>query len=167
MAFSSTSLLQIAANLTSSLDLVGASAPLSISQQITFAEGTGANQANRVWSDTRTIAASTSEDLDLSGSALLDPYGVAVVFTKVKAIFVRAAAGNTNNVVVGGAAATQWAAMLGTTGTVTLPPGALFAAFNPSTAGYAVAAGATDLLKVANSGAGTSVSYDIVIIGTN
>ena len=35
----------------------------------------------------------------------------------------------------------------------------------PGAAGYAVTAGTGDILKVANSGAGTGVTYDIVIVG--
>lgn len=167
MAFSSTNLLQIAATLTSAGDLVGASAPLSISQQITFTEGTGANQANRVWSDTRTLTASATEDLDLAGSALLDPYGAAVVFARVKGLFVRAASGNTNNVVLGGVT-NGWAALISpaASGLVTLRPGAVLAVFDPSATGMAVTAGTGDLLHVANSAGSTSVTYDIVIIGS-
>ena len=37
----------------------------------------------------------------------------------------------------------------------------------PSAAGYAVAAGSTDVLRVANSSSGTTVTYDITIIGTS
>jgi len=72
-------------------------------------------------------------------------------------------------VIVGAAAGTQWAALLGTTGTVTLRPGAFFcmAAGAADATGYVCAAGATDLLKIANSGAGTAVVYDIVIIGAS
>lgn len=87
----------------------------------------------------------------------------------MKAIVVSAAAANANNVVVGNAAATAWAALLGATGTVTLRPGAAMAVFAGAAdaTGYAVGAGATDLLKIANSGAGTGVTYDIVVIGAS
>lgn len=152
--------------LTAALDFTTPSSSVDIRQQIDLASGTGAGQADKIWTDQRTLTASSTEDLDLAG-VLVDPFGATITLARVKAILVRASAANTNNVVVGGASATQWAALLGTTGTVTLRPGALFiaAAGAADATGYVTAAGATDLLKVANSGAGTSVVYDIAVIG--
>lgn len=167
MAFSSRSTLTVVNNLTSPADLDTPASQLSIVRELNFAEGTGANQANRVFRDTRTLTASSTEDLDLAGSALLDAFGVAVVFARVKELYVKAAAANTNNVLLGGVA-NGWAAFLSpaATGIITLPPGAHIHIGNPSAAGWVVTAGTGDLLHVANSAAGTSVSYDIVIIGS-
>ncbi|MGL5908611.1 MAG: hypothetical protein ACRCZP_01335, partial [Phycicoccus sp.] len=89
---------------------------------------------------------------------------------KVKAIVIAAAAGNTNNVVVGGAATNGFTSWVGAaTHTVTVRPGGVLALFTgPADAnGYAVVAGTGDLLRVANSGAGTPVSYDLLVIGTS
>src|SRR5262245_32188080 len=61
-------------------------------------DGTGANQADRYFADTRPLAASGTEDLDLVGS-LTNLRGT-VTFAKLKAILVIADAGNTNNVQV-------------------------------------------------------------------
>jgi len=157
----------INAALTGTLDLNFPSSQLDYVKTINLASGTGAGQADRIWHDKRTLAASATEDLDLAG-ALLDALGGTFVLARVKALLVKAADANANNVVVGAAAATAWAALLGATGTVTLRPGALFAAFagKADATGYAVGAGATDFLKVANSGAGT-VDYEIVIIGAS
>jgi hypothetical protein len=132
----------------------------------TIANGTGAAQADRLWSDTRTLAASATEDLDLVGTTLLDGFGNPVTFPKVTGLVVRAAAGNTNSVVVGAATA-AWATLLNSTGTVTLRPGAVLAVFAGATdaSGWATTATSADILKVANSAGGTSVSYDIMIIG--
>lgn len=130
------------------------------------ANGTGAGQADRVWSATRTLAASATEDLDLVGTTLLDAFGAAVTFPKVTALIVRAAPGNTNNVVVG-AGTNAWATLLNTTGTITLRPGAWLAIAVGQTdiSGYVTTAATGDILKVANGGGGTQVSYDIVVIG--
>lgn len=143
-------------------------AQFSQAQRVALATGTAAGQADRLYAATRTINASSNEDLDLAG-VLLDEFGAAITFARVKALFVQAAAANANNVVVGAAAATQWATLLNSTGTVTLRPGALFvaAAGAADATGYAVGAGASDFLRVANGGAGTSVTYDIVIIGAS
>src|ERR1700754_2115883 len=84
---------------------------LDRSVAIEFANGVGANQANVLWADTRTLAASATEDLDLSG-VLADVFGATVTQARVKAIRISAAAGNTNNVIVGAASGTQWASLL-------------------------------------------------------
>lgn len=141
---------------------------LAFAKLVELATGTGAvaGVADKMFFDRRTLAPSATEDLDLAG-VLLDSFGAAITFARVKGIFVSAVAANTNNVVVGAASANQWVTLLNATGTVTLRPGASFGAFAgvADAAGYAVTGGTGDLLKVANSAAGTSVDYDIVVIG--
>ncbi|MFD9444951.1 hypothetical protein [Streptomyces sp. NPDC060001] len=165
-----TSSLSIAANasLSAALDLATATAPLQVRKAVSLSSGTGAGQADKVFSDRRTLAASATEDLDLAG-VLLDVFGAAITFARIKGIVISAAAGNTNNVIVGAASATQWATLLNAAGTVTLRPGASFCAIAGAAdaTGWAVTATTGDLLKVANSGAGTSVTYDIVLIGAS
>lgn len=156
------------AELTQALDLGTGKAAQTLSRKMALASGTGAGKADKVFSDRRTIAASSSEDLDLAG-VLLDAFGAAITFARIKGLIVAAAAGNTNSVVVGAAAETPWATLLSSTGTVTLRPGA-FVAVGTGAAdatGYAVTASTGDLLKVANSSSGTSVTYDIHIIGAS
>lgn len=129
-----------------------------------FTTGTANGQADRIFTDTRTIAASGSESLDLAGS-LADPLGGTAVFAEIVAIEIRAAAGNTNNVVVGGAASNAWVGPFGAAdNTFAVPPGGVLV-FNHPGAGWAVTAGTGDLLQVANSGSGTGVTYDVVIVG--
>lgn len=132
----------------------------------TLDDGTATGLANRVFADTRTIAASANEDIDLAGS-LVDPLGGPAVFAKVKAIMIKAAAGNTNNVVVKPAASNGFLGPFGAaTHTITIPPGGVFLVSAPA-AGWAVTGGTVDLINVANSGAGTGVTYDIVVLGTS
>ncbi|MFF8408982.1 hypothetical protein [Streptomyces omiyaensis] len=156
------------AELTQALDLGTGRAPQALSRSMSLASGTAAGQADRVWSDRRTLAASATEDLDLAG-VLLDAFGAAVTFARIKGIVIAAASGNTNNVIAGAAAANPWATLLSATGTVTLRPGAFLAVGTGGTdaIGYAVTAGTADLLKVANSGAGSPVTYDIHVIGAS
>lgn len=161
--------LSLVATLTKANDLsIIAQDPLAFSQRVQLTSGTAAGQADKLFYDERTITASSSEDLDLVGS-LTDTFGATFSPVRIKALIVKADAGNTNNVVVGGASATQWAALLGTTGTVTLRPGAvlLAAAGSADATGYVCAAGSTDLLKVANSSSGSSVIYQIIVIGAS
>lgn len=160
--------LRLLANLTSQKDLVLAASPLDYSKRVQLSNGTGVGKADRLFSDQRTLIASATEDLDLVGT-LLDDFGATFSPARIKLIYIEALAANTNNVIVGAASATQWAALLGTTGTVTLRPGAFFLACagTADATGYVCAGGATDLLKVANSAAGTSVDYKIVVVGVS
>lgn len=131
-----------------------------------FASGIAAYQADELFADQRTLAASTSENLDLTGT-LTDPLGGAVTFAKVKAILIRAAAANTNAVVVGAAASNAFVGPFGAnTHTLAIPPGGSLLLAAPKD-GWAVTAGTGDLLKVANGGAGTPVTYDVIIVGTS
>jgi hypothetical protein len=157
----------VATNLTGGLDLASQYSALSFIRGFPLDSGTGANQADKVWSDTRTITASGTDDIDLAG-VLTDAFGAGLTFVKVKIIAVSAASGNTNNVVVGNAAATQFQGPFGAvTHTVAVAPGGLFLVARADAAGWPVGAGTSDLLRVTNGGAGTSVTYDIVIIGTS
>lgn len=127
--------------------------------------GTGANQANNVFSDERTLAASASEDLDLAG-VLANALGATLTFTAIKAILVIASSANVNNVVVGNTPLNAFTGpFTASAGAVSIPPGGFFFALNPGAAGWPVTAGTGDLLRVLNSAAGSSVTYRIVIIG--
>jgi hypothetical protein len=164
-----TSRLSIAASAvqTATLDLGTAQAQLSKAYTVDLADGTAAGRADRVFHDTRTLAASATEDLDLAG-VLTDALGGALTFVRIKALIVSAAAGNTNNVLVGGAASNGFISWVGGAAhTVTVRPGATLAliAGAADATGYAVTAGTADLLRIANSGAGSTVTYDVAIIG--
>lgn len=125
--------------------------------------GTGANQADILWARRRTIAASSSEDLDLAGE-LTDAFGATIAAAEVVAILIVAADGNTNDVVVGDATAPV-PLFGGTNPTFSVKPGGVLYLAAPGAAGqFTVGAGSTDDLKVANSGSGTAVTYDIVIL---
>lgn len=157
----------IVAQRDQALDLATASMPLSVQATVRLASGTGAGQADLVWSDTRTLAASAAEDLDLAG-VLTDPVtGATLTFARVKAILVRASSANTNNVVIGNTTNGVVAWFGAATHTISVRPGGFVCIAATDATAYAVTAGTADLLHVANSSSGTSVTYDIVIIGAS
>lgn len=159
----------LSAALTSAQDLASASVPLSLRQIVELADGTGAGHADRIFHDRRTLAASTSESLDLAGG-LTDPLGASLTFARIKLMLIRAAAANTNNVLVGGAASNGFATFTADpTDKLVVRPGTtlLLATSDIDATGYAVTAATGDLLQVANSAAGTPVTYDIVLIGAS
>ena len=157
----------IKGDLTSPQDLGNALFPTNLIRGTAFDPGTGAGQVDRIWTDTRTITASSSEDIDLAG-ALVDALGGAAVFARVKALMVFASPANVNNVVVGGVTnGLSTILQPAATGLVVVRPGGFFAVScgGGDATGYAVTGATADLLHVANSGAGTSVTYDVVVIG--
>lgn len=143
--------------------------PDSATQDIVLAQGTAANQADLIYATSLTVSASSSTTLDLTGSgaSLTDPFGASLSFLHIKAVYIRAATGNTNNVVVGNAASNPFVGpMAGTTPTSAVLPGGVLMWVAPA-AGWAVVDSSSDQLKLANSSSGTSVTFQIVIIGTS
>lgn len=134
--------------------------------EITLTPGTSSGNADRIFMDTRTLAASATENLDLAGG-LVDPLGATLTFVTIKAIYVKASSANTNNVVVGGAGSNTLLGIFSdATDKILVKPGGVFMWVAPAT-GATVTTLTGDILLVANSSSGTSVTYDIVIIGTS
>lgn len=157
--------LWVDATLSNALDLATAAVPLAYRKNHTWTSGTDAAQANQVFHDQRTLSASATEDLDLAGG-LTDAYGTTLTFTKIRALIVQAAAANTNNVLVGGAAAAQFATWVSdATDKIVVRPGGTLALIAPDATGYAVTATTGDILRIANSAGTTSVTYDLILIG--
>lgn len=158
----------VAATLNNALDLgVIATAPLSVSQSYGFSTGVLAGQADKIFADTRTITASSNDDIDLAG-VLVDALGATITFARIKAIVVRASAGNTNNLVMGGGATNPVVTILtGTTPALTIRPGGSFVLIAPDAVGYVITAATADILRFTNGGAGSSVTYDLIIIGAS
>jgi hypothetical protein len=167
MALTTTLTLGLSAVQTSVKDLTTVRAPVDYAKRLIMASGTATGQADQIWSDTRTIAASTSEVLDLAGS-LVDALGTTLTFARIKGLIVCAAAGNTNDVVIGGAASNTFVGPFGAaTNTLKVKPGGILALFAPAAIGYPVTPATGDQFQVANSAAGTSITYDVVIIGAS
>lgn len=168
MALTTTLDVQLNANYTATAaDFVTATALAQYAKQIALTSGTGANQADKYWSDQRTIAASSNDDLDLAGS-LTDLITGTMTFVRIKGIIVYAATGNTNNVVIGGSASNPFNTWVsGTSPAVIVRPGGLFCLMATDATSYAVTAGTGDILRLTNSGAGTTVTYDIHLIGAS
>ncbi len=166
MALQTTISADIKAVQTKALDLGTASFPINLpAAKTTLSDGTGDGQASKIFSDQRTIAASSSENLDLAGG-LTDAYGTTITFATIKAIYVKAADTNTNDVVVGAAASNGFVGPFAADdNSVTVKPGGALLIFAPKS-GWAVTASTADILKIANSSSGTGVVYDVVLVGT-
>lgn len=139
--------------------------PVNVSQELALADGTAADQANAVYIDAFSIAASGSLNLDLAGGGLTDRLGNALNFTAVKAILLIADATNTNNIVVGNGTNPFVGPFGAGTHSLAVEPGGQILLATRTAAGWAVVAGTGDVLKLANSGAGSAVTGTIVIVG--
>lgn len=151
--------------LANALDLGSAKYETPINRRITLPTGVATGQADQIFTDTRTVAASGTDALDLAGS-LIGPLGGTLTFVKVKAVLVRAAAGNTNAVRVNRPPTNGLPIFLAASDGVDVLPGGVFLWVGQG-AGVTVTPATGDLLNCDNSGSGTPVSYDVVIIGTS
>lgn len=156
-------LARIRGTLSASHDAGTPSVPISESFSSTLANGTGADQANAVYVDAFSITTGSNTTYDLAGS-LTDALGAALVFTAVKALYVEADAANTTNLTIGNGTNPFVGPFDDGTATVTLLPGAGMLITNPSAAGWTVAAGTGDVIKIAN-GSGATATGRIVVIG--
>jgi hypothetical protein len=157
---------KIAATESAAFDTGTASYPSLVTRTLQWTSGTGASQADKLWTDIRTLTASATEDLDLAGS-LPDALGGSVVFATIKAVRVYADAGNTNDVQLTRPASNGVPLFLAAGDGIALGPDQEFFWHVGAGAGKTVTAATGDLLTITNSAGSTSVTYTIEIIGTS
>lgn len=157
--------LSIAGKQVNALDLGSEVNPFAKDLLISLTSGVGANQADKVFADTRTLALSGTEDLDLVGT-LLDGFGAAITMVKLKALFLFAAAGNTNDVQLSRPASNGVPLFVAAGDALPVRPGGAIAWIAPGT-GVTVTPSTGHLLTVTNGGAGTAVTYDVILVGTS
>lgn len=141
----------------------------------TFATGTSASQAERMWSSkARAIDGGADETIDIydlgslniGTGAGLDALGEAITFSGIKGIYIENISGSAGSLIVGNDGTTAaWNSLFSAsdTASITLAPGAVFCYMNPTAAGLAVTDTSNHLLKMAASGG--SLTYNIVLIG--
>jgi len=136
-----------------------------------FASGTGANQADILFIDERTVASATNDDLDLAG-VLTNAFGATIAGAELVALFIvnkpkdPTAAANTTNLTVGvGTNPVTPGFMGGTTPTIgPIRPGGFLLLGCGDAAGLGViTAGSADLLRIANS-SGAPATYQIAVV---
>lgn len=157
MALNAQITLSILAHETSSGDLSRTLRATPANYALSLGDGTGANQAQVVWSDSRT-ATTSNEDLNLASLAdTRDGAAVVVAFTHVKLVYVRNTH-ETSSLRIGGFSGLGSFAGLPINVSLTLPPGGGYLFSAPSAAG--VVAGTARFAAEAG-----SCTYDIVLIG--
>ena len=150
----------ICGGFTSALDLSTPIDTLNLIKSKIFTNGTGTDQVNSRFHDTRTVTGAP-ENLDLAGG-ITDSFGVVITFTTVKLLFIHNKATTTANTLSIEGSFVNNGIVTASEDLVLGPDGILF--LTSPMDGYTVTAGTGDILTV-DPGANT-ITYDIVIAGT-
>lgn len=157
--------LKITGTYASDIDLGNRSYSLTKTYTNRFANGVAAEQANSIFTDTRTVSASANDDLDVAGG-IIDAFGGTITFLNIKTIIIKAADDNVNNLIIGAEGTNEFSSMFGDdSDTINVRPGGFVCFSTPGANGYAVTASTGDKLRITNAAGGSSVSYDIILIG--
>lgn len=133
-----------------------------VDELLELTPGTGSTeQADLLFSDTRTLAASANEDIDLAGS-LSSAFGATITAAEVVLIYIKAHDGNTNSLNITRPASNGVPLFLAAGDGRAIKPGDYLLIID--TAGIAVTAATGDLVNIANSSSGSTVTYDILVI---
>jgi len=143
------------------IDLSGVLDDLIVNAGITWSYGTGANQANVLFHDSRSTD-DTGETLDLNASgSLLDAFGNALTMDAIKLLYIKNTHATLSLEILGGASLDLLIAN-GTTDAIVIQPGGIFFWVDPTAAGIDVTTNKN--LKLAAASAGT-VTFDLVALG--
>ncbi len=152
-------------------DLNNTNESISLAHTFELAFGTDASQADEIWHDRRILGIG-SEDLNLFDSGtLVNPYGEAITFAKVRGLVVinrstltwGAHTGNSTNFLkVGGAGASPFVFLDNSSDIITIDYASAFMLTIDTTSAWLVNAG-TKNLKIAASV--SEALYDIIVVG--
>jgi len=167
MALSATLTAKLEATQSGPNDFGGSFSP-TVFKIVSLQNGTTAGLADMLFTDVRTVASASNDDIDLTG-VLTDAFGTAFNAAEIVSIIIIngpvSGTANTTDLTVGAATNPFIGFLGGTTPTIgPLKPGAFFFIGAGDAAGIgAVAAGTGDILRIANS-SGASATYQIGIV---
>jgi len=162
MSVTGTLTLKVSAREVASGDLRDAVAEHLWQSLLGWESGTTSTKADRVWSDTRSAAAS-ADTIDLLGS-LTDIAGTTISFVDVLGFAVKNKSTTATENLTVGAGSNPWFGWLGATGdSVKVPPGGCFVWFAGTVDDASPTAGTGDILTI-DPGSDT-ISYDIIVWG--
>lgn len=152
------------AALANSVGLASVAGPVEKTLNVPLASGTGANQCDKMFSESAK-SISGNYDVDLAG-VLLDIFGAAITFARVKVLVITTDAGNAGNLIIGNGGVNSFLGPFGAAAhTINVRPGGACVLFAPDATGYAVTAATGDILRFAPS-AGTVV-FDWAVLGAS
>lgn len=129
----------------------------------TFALGTGANQANGMFQDQRTLADGVGEELNFTDSSLTDKLLEPIDFATLKALLIRNGS-SAASLIIGNSTANQLGILGGATFTLEIQPGGTFLWLAPDATGLDCSTNGT--LKLLHDGVGgQDLTYDLIALG--
>ena len=156
-------LVTVAIQNTKAVGLTTVKDNISADWSVKLTDGTGANQADTLWHDQRTLADGANETIDVHDGSLSDAFGTAVTLDKLKMICIKNGSSDAD-LEIGGAAATQLGLFADGTDILNLPPGGIFVYSAPGSAGLDCSTNSD--LKLTHDGTGEStLTYDIIVVG--
>jgi len=154
-------------NQTEALDLSSVDDVASINFTVSLANGTGDNQVNELWHDSRSLSAASNDDLDLT-ALTRTIFGTSVTssFSILKAILIHNTSTTDGDDLyidssVSNSIVTPFNASA--TSKIEIPASSPLVLANVLS-GWAVTSGTADILRITNDGAG-SVDYKIALLG--
>jgi hypothetical protein len=139
---------------------------VAVSGAWAIATGLTAGLADKIWSDTRTLAGGATAAIDFA-AVMTNAFGSIETFVTVRAIVIVASAANTSTLTIQRPAAATGLPLFAAISDALAPlsAGGGFAWFDPAV-GITVVAGTADILNVVNS-AGPSATFSIAVAGTS
>ena len=140
----------------------------NVALQTMLRNGTGANQADILYANARTVASNSNDDIDLAG-VLTDAFGATIAAAEIVSVLIINApatgTANTTDLTIGVGSNPFLGFLGGTSPTIgPIKPGGVFMIGAGNAAGVGtVTAGSADILRIANS-TGASATYQIAIV---
>lgn len=165
MALKSELAIRVSPELTKLIGAYTASIKPEIQKVLALANGVGANQADRLYYAKPTIGGSATLTLDLTGGGLVDPFGDALAFVRIKQIVIWNEVGP-NTINLQRPASNGLPFLLAAGDAAPVHSGGLVALFWPGVTAIPVTAGTGDLIDFVNTAAG-NVTPEIWIVGAS
>jgi len=145
-------------------DLSSVEDKLTLTAGANFADGTAADQANTLWSDTRTLADGASEEIDIHDGSVNNNFGNPLTLTKLKGLYIRNNSADACLLIGGGATTPIELFSDAASDKLKLPPEGENLFIAPNVDGVDVTTNSH--IKLAHDGTGAStLTYDIIVIG--
>ena len=133
---------------------------------VTWASGTGTSQADDTYQDSRTLAASANEDIDLQ--TIVNGNGIALAAVEIAAIMIELPQANAGNLQLNDSATNPWLSWITSSGatddaTMILAPGSIHIMVAPIDGSYAVS-GSNKVLNFLNLDGSNSNTYKLTLV---
>lgn len=117
--------IQLSGNFDNPLDNTTPTQPIDYTRMMRVTNGTSTGQGSNFFEDTRSLASSTSEVLNLNSLAS-NAYGATISFSRIKTLWMIASSTNSAAITVGGSTTTTFPIFGSSANSITLRPGAQF-----------------------------------------